>query len=167
MKISKTIISCLKEGGADFFLSVPCKLLANMISFSQASDSITLEPVTSTSSYEDSAGWSDDFGWDDDHDNGWDDDHGNGWDDDYGYGDYRPRYPKQRARCAADLVMGRKVIASFRAKARGQNFRQARRKACRKAMRKCKQGFRGRNVMPSYGMVRCQIHVPGRTFGPY
>jgi sulfopyruvate decarboxylase subunit alpha len=31
MKISKTIISCLKEGGADFFLSVPCKLLANMI----------------------------------------------------------------------------------------------------------------------------------------
>ena len=147
-------------------------LLANMISFSQASDSITLEPVTSTSSYEDSAGWSDDFGWDDNHDNGWDDDrwdddHDNGWDDDYGYGDYRPRYPKQRARCAADLVMGRKVIASFRAKARGQNFRHARRKACRKAMRKCKQGFRGRNVMPSYGMVRCQIHVPGRTFGPY
>ena len=31
MKISKTIISYLKEGGADFFLSVPCKLLANMI----------------------------------------------------------------------------------------------------------------------------------------
>ena len=143
-------------------------LLANMISFSQASDSITLRDLsTSTSSYEDSAGWSDDFGWDDDHNNGWDDDHNNGWDDDYGYGDYRPRHPRQKARCAADLVMGRKVIASFRAKARGQNFRHARRKACRKAMRKCKQGFRGRNVMPSYGMVRCQIHVPGRTFGPY
>ena len=31
MKISKTIIFCLKKGGADFFLSVPCKLLANMI----------------------------------------------------------------------------------------------------------------------------------------
>jgi hypothetical protein len=137
-------------------------LLANMICFSQASDSITLEPLAGTSSYEDSAGWSDDF----DND-GWDDDYGNDWDDDYGYGDYRPRYPRQMARCAADLVMGRKVVASFRAKARGQNFRHARRKACRKAMRKCKQGFRGRNVMPSFGMVRCQIHVPGRTFGPY
>ena len=31
MRISKAIISNLKEGGADFFLSVPCKLLANMI----------------------------------------------------------------------------------------------------------------------------------------
>tara|TARA_B110000263_G_scaffold233962_1_gene231273 strand:+ start:137 stop:634 length:498 start_codon:yes stop_codon:yes gene_type:complete len=31
MKISKKIISNLKEGGSDFFLSVPCKLLANMI----------------------------------------------------------------------------------------------------------------------------------------
>jgi sulfopyruvate decarboxylase subunit alpha len=31
MKISKKIISNLKKGGADFFLSVPCKLLANMI----------------------------------------------------------------------------------------------------------------------------------------
>ena len=31
MRISKTIISYLKKGGADFFLSVPCKLLANMI----------------------------------------------------------------------------------------------------------------------------------------
>jgi len=31
MKISQKIISNLKEGGADFFLSVPCKLLANMI----------------------------------------------------------------------------------------------------------------------------------------
>ena len=31
VKISQKIISNLKEGGADFFLSVPCKLLANMI----------------------------------------------------------------------------------------------------------------------------------------
>ena len=31
MKISQKIISNLKAGGADFFLSVPCKLLANMI----------------------------------------------------------------------------------------------------------------------------------------
>ena len=31
MKISQKIIINLKEGGADFFLSVPCKLLANMI----------------------------------------------------------------------------------------------------------------------------------------
>ena len=31
MKISQKIIANLKKGGADFFLSVPCKLLANMI----------------------------------------------------------------------------------------------------------------------------------------
>ena len=31
MKISQKIVTNLKEGGADFFLSVPCKLLANMI----------------------------------------------------------------------------------------------------------------------------------------
>ena len=31
MKISQKIIRNLKSGGADFFLSVPCKLLANMI----------------------------------------------------------------------------------------------------------------------------------------
>ena len=31
MQISQEIISNLKKGGADFFLSVPCKLLANMI----------------------------------------------------------------------------------------------------------------------------------------
>ena len=31
MKISQKIISNLKKGGANFFLSVPCKLLANMI----------------------------------------------------------------------------------------------------------------------------------------
>jgi len=31
MKISQKIITGLKNGGANFFLSVPCKLLANMI----------------------------------------------------------------------------------------------------------------------------------------
>jgi len=31
MKISKKIIKHLKKGGVDFYLSVPCKLLANMI----------------------------------------------------------------------------------------------------------------------------------------
>ena len=31
MKISKKIIDNLKKGGIDFYLSVPCKLLANMI----------------------------------------------------------------------------------------------------------------------------------------
>lgn len=36
MKISKKIIDSLKEGGSDFFLSVPCKLLANMITILEA-----------------------------------------------------------------------------------------------------------------------------------
>ena len=31
MRISKKIIQNLKKGGVDFYLSVPCKLLANMI----------------------------------------------------------------------------------------------------------------------------------------
>ena len=31
MKISQQIINKLKQGGVNFFLSVPCKLLANMI----------------------------------------------------------------------------------------------------------------------------------------
>ena len=31
MKISKKIIDNLKKGGVNFYLSVPCKLLANMI----------------------------------------------------------------------------------------------------------------------------------------
>ena len=31
MKISKIIINNLKNGGVNFYLSVPCKLLANMI----------------------------------------------------------------------------------------------------------------------------------------
>ena len=36
MKISKKIISNLKDGGVNFFLSVPCKLLANMIAILEA-----------------------------------------------------------------------------------------------------------------------------------
>ena len=40
MKISKKIISNLKQGGADFFLSVPCKLLANMITILEADKEI-------------------------------------------------------------------------------------------------------------------------------
>ena len=40
MKISQRIISNLKKGGADFFLSVPCKLLANMITILEADDDI-------------------------------------------------------------------------------------------------------------------------------
>tara|TARA_B110000116_G_scaffold264714_1_gene272894 strand:- start:37 stop:534 length:498 start_codon:yes stop_codon:yes gene_type:complete len=40
MKISQKIISNLKDGGADFFLSVPCKLLANMITILEADKDI-------------------------------------------------------------------------------------------------------------------------------
>ena len=40
MKISKQIISNLKIGGANFFLSVPCKLLANMITILDADKDI-------------------------------------------------------------------------------------------------------------------------------
>ena len=40
MKISKQIIENLKKGGADFFLSVPCKLLANMITILEADKDI-------------------------------------------------------------------------------------------------------------------------------
>ena len=40
MKISKEIISNLKKGGANFFLSVPCKLLANMITILEADKDI-------------------------------------------------------------------------------------------------------------------------------
>lgn len=135
-----------------------------MVSFSQASDTITLEPLDNSSSYEDSwddAGRADDdFGQPNNNDD-WDN-------DDYpGYGDYRGRYPRQSARCMANLVMGREVIASFRAHARGRNFRHARRKACKKAMRKCRQGFHGRNVSPSFGVVRCEVRRPRDIFGPY
>ena len=40
MKISQQIISNLKKGGADFFLSVPCKLLANMITILETDNDI-------------------------------------------------------------------------------------------------------------------------------
>ena len=40
MKISQKIITNLKEGGADFFLSVPCKLLANMITILENDEDI-------------------------------------------------------------------------------------------------------------------------------
>lgn len=40
MKISQKIISNLKKGGSDFFLSVPCKLLANMIAILEADQDI-------------------------------------------------------------------------------------------------------------------------------
>ena len=40
MKISKQIVTNLKEGGANFFLSVPCKLLANMIEILEADNDI-------------------------------------------------------------------------------------------------------------------------------
>ena len=40
MKISQEIISNLKKGGVDFYLSVPCKLLANMITVLEADSDI-------------------------------------------------------------------------------------------------------------------------------
>ena len=40
MEISQQIISNLKKGGADFFLSVPCKLLANMITILETDNDI-------------------------------------------------------------------------------------------------------------------------------
>ena len=154
--------------------------MLSMTSFSNASDSISLTPIDNEverswdhddwdNGYGDyNDGWHDPSNdWDDDWDNNYGDYDDGRWDDRYDRGRYNPRHPRRRAHCRADLVMGRKVLASFRAKARGDRFRYARRKACRKAMRKCRQGFRGRNVMPSFGVVRCEIHRPGRSFGPY
>ena len=40
MRVSKQIIDNLKYGGANFFLSVPCKLLANMITLLEADKEI-------------------------------------------------------------------------------------------------------------------------------
>lgn len=40
MKVSQQIISNLKQGGANFFLSVPCKLLANMITILESDKDI-------------------------------------------------------------------------------------------------------------------------------
>lgn len=45
MKISQKIISNLKYGGANFFLSVPCKLLANMITILEADKDIYYSAV--------------------------------------------------------------------------------------------------------------------------
>jgi sulfopyruvate decarboxylase subunit alpha len=46
MRISKTIISYLKKGGADFFLSVPCKLLANMIAILENDKDVFYSAIT-------------------------------------------------------------------------------------------------------------------------
>jgi len=43
MKISQKIINNLKSGGADFFLSVPCKLLANMITILENDKDIIIQ----------------------------------------------------------------------------------------------------------------------------
>ena len=40
MKVSQQIISNLKQGGVNFFLSVPCKLLANMITILESDKDI-------------------------------------------------------------------------------------------------------------------------------
>ena len=45
MKISQQIISNIKSGGADFFLSVPCKLLANMITILESDNDIFYSAV--------------------------------------------------------------------------------------------------------------------------
>jgi hypothetical protein len=34
-------------------------------------------------------------------------------------------------------------------------------------MRKCRQGFHGRNVSPSFGVVRCEIRRRRDGFRPY
>ena len=45
MKISKKIITNLKRGGVNFYLSVPCKLLANMIKILEKDKSIYYSSV--------------------------------------------------------------------------------------------------------------------------
>ena len=45
MKISKKIISNLKIGGVNFFLSVPCKLLANMIKILEKDNTVYYSSV--------------------------------------------------------------------------------------------------------------------------
>ena len=45
MKISKKIITSLKKGGVDFYLSVPCKLLANMIEILEKDDEVYYSAV--------------------------------------------------------------------------------------------------------------------------
>ena len=46
MKISQKIITNLKSGGANFFLSVPCKLLSNMISILEKDKEIYYSAVS-------------------------------------------------------------------------------------------------------------------------
>ena len=45
MKISKKIITSLKKGGVNFYLSVPCKLLANMIEILEKDDEVYYSAV--------------------------------------------------------------------------------------------------------------------------
>ena len=45
MKISKKIIKILKKNGVNFFLSVPCKLLANMIKILEKDDDLYYSSV--------------------------------------------------------------------------------------------------------------------------
>ncbi len=96
--------------------------MLSMSSFSNATDSISLEPIDNEIERSwDHDDW--DNGWDDHNDgwqdpsNDWDDDYyDDRWDDDYNRG-YYPRNPRRKPHCRADLVMGRKVVTSFRAKA--------------------------------------------------
>ena len=46
MQISQKIITNLKSGGVDFFLSVPCKLLANMITILENDKDIYYSAIT-------------------------------------------------------------------------------------------------------------------------
>ena len=46
MRISKKIITILKKSGVNFYLSVPCKLLANMITLLEKDDEIYYSAVT-------------------------------------------------------------------------------------------------------------------------
>ena len=45
MKVSKKILSILKKNGVNFFLSVPCKLLSNMISILEKDKEIIYSAV--------------------------------------------------------------------------------------------------------------------------
>ena len=45
MKMSKKIITSLKKGGVNFYLSVPCKLLANMIEILEKDDAVYYSAV--------------------------------------------------------------------------------------------------------------------------
>ena len=45
MKVSKKILMILKKNGVNFFLSVPCKLLSNMISILEKDKEIIYSAV--------------------------------------------------------------------------------------------------------------------------